>query len=96
MVTKVMSSKGMGILAERAWLNHLKAVGYIGSRSAASLSPVDVWAINKEGIVRAFQIKRAKYHKYVSTRLSEARKETKGYPIEIKIYCVEHRKWYEF
>jgi len=87
---------GTGVQTERAWLITLKAQGYIGARSAASKSPADVWVCSKEGIIRLFQIKRAKKHKYVTNRLSKARKEVAGYPIEIVIYCAEHRRWYEF
>lgn len=86
-----------GTKIENAWIIQLKALGYkLAQRSAGSHSAIDVIAINTDNQYEGYQLKRAKYHKYVSSRLSEARKEVGHLPISIKIFCSEHRKWYSF
>jgi hypothetical protein len=86
-----------GTNTERAEITYLLSIGYkLAQRTAGSHSAIDIVAINQDNQYEGFQIKRAKRHKYVSSRLSEARSEVGSLPIKIRIYCCEHRKWYEY
>lgn len=86
-----------GTNTERAFCTNLLSLGYkVAQRTAGSHSAIDIVAINADNQYEGYQLKRAKKHKYVSSRLSEARKEVGSLPIMIRIYCCEHRLWYAY
>ena len=86
-----------GTYTERAFITNLLSTGYkLAQRTAGSHSAIDIIAINADNQYEGYQLKRAKRHKYVSVRLSEARREVGSLPIQIRVYCCEHRKWYEY
>lgn len=86
-----------GTALERTFIAKLLKQGYLmAQRTAGSHSPVDVVAINPNKQYEGYQIKRAKLHKYVTTRLSEAKKEVGDLPVSIRIWCSQHRQWYDY
>jgi len=91
-----MSNKQLGIYTERAYQHHKETEGWVCWRSAASEGPADVTCIDKDNQYHGYQIKRVKKHKWLSSALSKARKEAKGLPVSIQIYCCEHRLWHDY